>query len=109
MYMFRLVALSLLLSATPAAAGDRASQLSAKSAASSPDGAAPRPPLSDRYANRGPPSARMPLVPNMDVGVGLYSVSGHFVRDRERNGREPILGTTGRDNRIAAVGLSLRF
>jgi hypothetical protein len=51
----------------------------------------------------------MPLVSNLDVGIGLYSVSGHFVRERERNGREPILGTTGRDNRIAAVGLSLRF
>ena len=43
------------------------------------------------------------------VGIGLFSVGGHFVRDRQRQGREPLSGTGGRENQIAAVGLSLRF
>lgn len=110
MYMFRLVALSLLLCAIPAAARDRATQrTSITSATIPPDVAKPGAPLSGKYAAPGPSNARFPLVSNLDVGVGLYSVNGHFVRERERNGREPILGTAGRNNRIAAVGLSLRF
>jgi hypothetical protein len=109
MYMFRLVALSLLLCAIPAAARDRASHRNIISATAPPEAARPRPPLSDRYGPPDPSSARMPLVSNMDLGVGIYSVGGHFVRDRQTNGREPIHGTSGRDNRIAAVGLSLRF
>jgi hypothetical protein len=43
------------------------------------------------------------------VGIGLFSVGGHFVRDRQRQGREPLIEPGGRDNRVAAVGLSLRF
>ena len=91
MYMFRLVALSLLLCATPAAARDRATHALARRAATvPPDAARPSAALSGRYAGAGPSNARFPLVSNLDVGVGLYSVSGHFVRERERNGREPI-------------------
>jgi hypothetical protein len=108
MYISRLVALSLLLSVTPAAARDRASNHSISSA-ESPRMANARAQAVDHYGSPGPSSARMPLDTNMDLGVGIYSVGGHFVRDRQRNGREPILGTSGRDNRIAAVGLSLRF
>jgi hypothetical protein len=109
MYMFRLVALSLLICVTPAAARDRASDNNLASATSSPDAKTPRAPWSYRYGSAGPSSARLPLDSSTDVGVGIYSVGGHFVRDRQRSGREPILGTSGRDNRIAAVGLSLRF
>jgi hypothetical protein len=46
---------------------------------------------------------------NMQLGVGLFSVGGHFVRDRQSQGREPLSGTGGRENRVAAVGFSLRF
>ena len=106
MYVYRFVALSLLLSVSPAAARDRALNRNMDMTAQA---AQSRSPLSDRYPGRGPSTARIPLDSNMDVGVGLYTVNGHFVRERERNGREPILGTTGRDNKIAAVGLSLRF
>ena|SRR5687767_567513 len=43
------------------------------------------------------------------VGIGLFSVGGHFVRDRQRQGREPLSGTGGGESQVAAVGLSLRF
>ena len=111
MYMFRLVALSLLLCATPAAARDRATQrTSITSATVPPDVARPSAPLSGRYAVPGPSNARFPLVSNLDVGVGLYSVGGHFVRERESTmAASRSSGTAGRANRIAAVGLSLRF
>ena len=109
MYVFRLVALSLLLCATPAAARDRASHDNLASAASSRDAAQPEAAWSGRYRSPGPSSARIPLVSNLDVGVGIYSVNGHFVKERERNGRQPILGPSGHDTKIAAVGLSLRF
>ncbi len=109
MYSFRLVALSLLLGVTPAAARDRGPNHGIASIAGSPRSPAPSAQTTESYRNTGPSSARMPIVSNMDVGVGIYSVGGHFVRDRQRNGREPIMGTTGRDNKIAAVGLSLRF
>ena len=46
---------------------------------------------------------------NGSVGIGLFSVGGHFVRDRQRQGREPLTGTAGQESRVAAVGLSLRF
>ena len=109
MMKFRLVALSLLLCATSAAARDRVSKNVIISPAASRDAERQSSPVSDRYESPGPSTARLPLVENMDVGVGLYSVGGHFVRDRQTHGREPIFGTSGRDNRIAAVGLSLRF
>jgi hypothetical protein len=109
MYQFRLVALSLLLCASSAAARDRASHKPIMSAATSPDLARPRAPSVDRYGGPSLSSARLPVVTNIDLGVGIYSVGGHFAHERETNGREPILGTSGRDNRIAAVGFSLRF
>ena len=46
---------------------------------------------------------------NLALGVGLFSVGGHFVRDRGARGREPLIDTGGKQNRVAAVGLSLRF
>lgn len=105
MYRYWLFALSVTLCSTAAAARDPAPDRAAPAAAT----AQPNPVVAARYAEPAPSSARIPLVPDLDVGVGLYSVGGHFVRDRQTNGREPIMGTSGRDNRIAAVGLSLRF
>ena len=54
---------------------------------------------------------RMPIAEqdNLALGVGLFSVSGHFVRERGARGREPLIDTGGKQNRVAAVGLSLRF
>ncbi|HEY5721059.1 MAG TPA: hypothetical protein VIT45_01930 [Allosphingosinicella sp.] len=54
---------------------------------------------------------RMPIAEqdNMALGVGLFSVTGHFVRDRGARGREPLIDTGGKQNRVAAVGWSLRF
>lgn len=46
---------------------------------------------------------------NLAFVVGLFSVSGHFVRDRGARGREPLIDTGGKQNRVAAVGFSLRF
>ena len=109
MYSFRLVALSLLLSASPAAARDRVTNHGMTPTAGSPRSPDPGARSVAEFRSNGPSTARMPIDSNMDVGVGIYSVGGHFVRDRQRNGREPILGTTGRDNKIAAIGLSLRF
>ena len=54
---------------------------------------------------------RMPIAEedNLALGVGLFSVSGHFIRDRGARGREPMIDTGGKQNKVAAVGLSLRF
>lgn len=46
---------------------------------------------------------------NLALGVGLFSVSGQFVRGRGARGREPLIDTGGRQSRVAAVGFSLRF
>lgn len=74
-------------------------------------------PATDRL---GPPAARpehvaapirigaqVPIAENLNLGIGLFSVGGHFVR--ERGSREPLIGTAGRQNKIAAVGFNLRF
>jgi hypothetical protein len=55
--------------------------------------------------------ARMPIAEedNLALGVGLFSVNGHFIRDRGARGREPMIDTGGRQNKVAALGLSLRF
>ena len=54
---------------------------------------------------------RMPIAEeeNLALGVGLYTVSGHFIRDRGARGREPMIDTSGKQSKVAAVGLSLRF
>ena len=98
-------ALSMLGCACPAAARDKAGPPQSPSA-----------PLAERpgpsrlhFDTQGPTSARFPLAQDVDVGIGLYSVTGHFVRDRGARGREPIADPQGRENRVAAVGFSLRF
>ena len=57
------------------------------------------------------PPPRMPIAEqdNMAFGVGLFSVTGHFIRDRGARGREPMIEPGGRESKVAAVGLSLRF
>jgi hypothetical protein len=103
-----IAALSALLLAAPAAAQPRAAPTPAPPASSAhhrlvqPGGA-------DIYAVPGPMSARVPVSGDLDLGVGMFSVTGHFVRDRGSRGREPMIGTAGRQNKVAAVGLSLRF
>jgi hypothetical protein len=55
--------------------------------------------------------SRLPIAEqdNMALAVGLFSVGGHFVRERGSRGREPLIDTGGRQNRVAAVGFSWRF
>jgi hypothetical protein len=105
-----LIALSLLIFASSAAAKDQNGHDNARRDVAAPTKTPPpRTSVASHFGDPALSSARLPVVANMDFGVGLYSIGGHFVRDRQTNGREPILGTSGRDNRIAAVGLSLRF
>ena len=98
-----LAALSLILIASPAVAQNRAP--SPQPPAANPNRLVePRPiPQED--------VSRMPIAEedNLALGVGLFSVSGHFIRDRGARGREPMIDTGGRQSKVAAVGLSLRF
>lgn len=100
-----LPALALLACAWPAAARDRQEKTLATAPAEAAQPA--RPPM--RFDAGSPTSARMPLTGDVDVGIGLYSVTGHFVRDRGARGREPFADTRGRESKVAAVGFSLRF
>jgi hypothetical protein len=98
------------LIAVPAAAQQRAGP----PAAPAPAPSAPHrlvPPTAADVAREQAPSGRVAIAEqdNMRLGLGLLSVSGHFVRDRSTGGREPLIGTTGRQNRVAAIGFSLRF
>ena len=67
---------------------------------------------SDLYA-AAPPMVGMPVLENMDVGVGLYSVHGARVKEREFRRLEPVseIRSGGRSaaSRVAAVGRSVRF
>ena len=100
----RLAAISCLLIAAPALAQQRA-----------PSPPLPPPDNPNRLVEpRAIPEqgvSRMPIAEdeNLALGVGLFSVGGHFVRDRGARGREPLIDTGGKQNRVAAVGLSLRF
>jgi hypothetical protein len=62
-----------------------------------------------RFDDRAPTTALIPLTDDLDVGVGMFSVGGHFARDRGGRSREPIVGPRGSQSRVAAVGLSLHF
>ena len=99
-----LAALSLILIATPAIAQRRAPSAPQQPAANPNRLVEPRPIPEEQVS-------RMPIAEqdNMMLGVGLFSVSGHFVRDRGARGREPLIDTGGKQNRVAAVGWSLRF
>ena len=99
-----LAAISLILLATPALAQQRAS------APVQPPPANPNR-LVEPRAIPAEDLSRMPIAEedNLALGVGLFSVGGHFVRERGARGREPLIDTGGKQNRVAAVGLSLRF
>jgi hypothetical protein len=108
-------AIALLLAAAIASPAAAQHKRTPAPAATAEPGAAPAAtPDPDRLAPTRPlppEPSRWPLAgrDNMELGIGLYSVGGHFVREREYRGREPLTGTAGRQNRVAAVGFSLRF
>ena len=66
----------------------------------------------DLYA-AAPPMVGMPILDNMDVGVGLYSIAGAKVKDRDFRRVEPVSeirsGARSAASRVAAVGMSVRF
>jgi hypothetical protein len=103
-----LAAFLLLSSFFPAAARDRAT-LRTTGPPASPGSDRPYAPAGESFESNVPAGAHLPVTGGMDLGVGIYAVSGHFVRDRQTTGREPIAGTAGRQNKVAAVGFSLRF
>lgn len=47
--------------------------------------------------------------PDLDVGVGMFSVIGSTEKEMIRRRVEPLTDVRTRDSRVAAVGLSLRF
>jgi hypothetical protein len=109
MYSFRLVALSLLLGVSPAAARDRASNHEHEAQAQA---AQPRSRALSHGDIRGHGPSSAPDADRFQHGRRGRHLFGRAVissGSARGNGREPILGTTGRDNKIAAVGLSLRF
>ncbi len=69
----------------------------------------PPAPRADQYADRVRIGAQVPIAGDFNLGVGLFSVGGHFVRDGRSRGREPLIDTGGRQNKVAAVGFNLRF
>ena len=62
----------------------------------------------------GPPDSRnsilrsMPMGP-VEAGVGLFSVTGATVRERELRRTDPIGDVAPRRSRVAAVGLRMSF
>jgi hypothetical protein len=66
----------------------------------------------DLYA-AAPPMVGMPILENLDVGVGLYSVDGARVKERDFRRIEPVSeirsGARSAASRVAAVGMSVRF
>lgn len=76
-------------------------------------------PAADRQRARDPdqaPGADRPqrfvsllAAPDLDVGVGMFSVIGSTEKEMVRRRIEPLTDVRARDSRVAAVGLSLRF
>ena len=60
-------------------------------------------------ARRGPVGESWPMAENVDIGVGLYSVGGTRMRERDFKRSDPMADVRPRTRRIAAIGLSLRF
>jgi hypothetical protein len=116
------IVVALLACAWPAAARDR----SAKPVAAAPT-LVPTP--RDANSRRGPANAEQftdrqyppadGLRPGMlgswrvgedtDLGVGLYTVDGTRVRERDFRRSDPVRDITPKGRRVAAVGLSLHF
>jgi hypothetical protein len=76
-------------------------------------------PAPDRQRARDPDLAPGPAgpqrfvsllaAPDLDVGVGMFSVIGSTEKEMIRRRIEPSTDVRTRDSRVAAVGLSLRF
>jgi hypothetical protein len=51
----------------------------------------------------------VPIADNINLGIGLFSVDGARVKEREFRRSVPMSDVFGRDKTVAAVGLSVRF
>ncbi len=51
----------------------------------------------------------MPITPNMNVGVGLFSVTRYSPKERDFKRAQPMRDVGERTGSLAAVGLSVRF
>ncbi len=51
----------------------------------------------------------VPVAPNVNLGVGLFSVNRTSPRDRGMQRLQPMRDVNDRGSRMAAVGLSVRF
>lgn len=58
---------------------------------------------------RAPLSSSVPLSDNLDIGLGIYSIAGARVREREFRRSDPIRDVSPQPTKAAAVGLRLRF
>jgi hypothetical protein len=102
------------LAAAPAAAAQPAAQGKGGYAVTSVR-AAPQPAAGGRLTAEQPFAedalvARRTLVPladDLNLDIGLFSVTGAFLKDKGGRGREPMTGTGSRETRVAAVGFSL--
>jgi hypothetical protein len=109
-----------MIAAAPADARKRSRAMPYRLSPAAPaEPAAPAAPMLAKLApapSTGPASRRsilapeLPLVGSVDVGVGLYSVTGARTREREFRRTDPMRDVRGNpDSRVAALGLSLRF
>lgn len=53
--------------------------------------------------------ASMPVAENMNVGVGIFSVTRYSAKERDFKRAEPIKDVGQRTGSLAAVGFSVRF
>ena len=51
----------------------------------------------------------VPAAPNMNVGIGLFSINRTNARERDMRRLQPMRDVNERGSRMAAVGLSVRF
>jgi hypothetical protein len=51
----------------------------------------------------------VPIADNLNLGIGLFSVTGARVKEKEFRRAVPMADVFARDKTVAAVGLSLRF
>jgi len=68
------------------------------------------PPSAALGSRRSILAPELPGVGSVDVGVGLYSVTGARTRERDFRRTDPMRDVRGTpESRVAALGLSLRF
>lgn len=51
----------------------------------------------------------LPIAPNMNLGVGLFSVTRYSARERDFKRTQPMKDVGERTGSLAAIGLSVRF